>query len=93
MRHLASIKRIRELHDIEGADNILPAVIDGFDVVVKKGEFKVGDLCVYCECNSILPKNNPNFAPAYDNLGNVAMLDGDLDQAEKYYLQGRKKKQ
>ena len=62
MRHLASVKRIRELHDIEGADNILRAVIDGFDVVVKKGEFKVGDLCVYCECDSILPVENPNFA-------------------------------
>ena len=27
-------------------------------------------------------KINPQFAPAYDNLGNVAMLEGDLDQAE-----------
>ena len=62
MRHLASVKRIRELHDIEGADNILRAVIDGFDVVVKKSEFKVGDPCVYCECDSILPADNPNFA-------------------------------
>jgi tetratricopeptide (TPR) repeat protein len=35
-------------------------------------------------------KNNPNFAPAYDNLGNVAMLEGDLDKAEKYYLQALK---
>ena len=31
-------------------------------MVVKKGEFKVGDLCVYCECDSILPADNPNFA-------------------------------
>ena len=62
MRHLASIKTIRELHPIEGADRVECAVIEGWDVVVKKGEFKVGDPCVYCECDSILPKDNPNFA-------------------------------
>ena len=62
MRHLASIKTIRELHPIKGADRIERAVIDGWDVVVKKDEFKVGDPCVYVECDSILPVDNPNFA-------------------------------
>ena len=28
-------------------------------------------------------KINPQFAPAYDNLGNITMLDNDLDQSEK----------
>lgn len=62
MRHLASIKRIRELNPITGADKIERAIIDGYDCVVKKGQFNVGDLCVYFENDSILPKDNPNFA-------------------------------
>ena len=62
MRHLASIKNIRELNPISGADKIERAVIDGWDVVVKKGQFNVGDLCVYFETDSILPNTNPNFA-------------------------------
>jgi len=62
MRHLASIKTIRELHPIEGADRVERAVIEGWDVVVLKGQFNIGDPCVYCECDSILPVDNPNFA-------------------------------
>lgn len=60
-RQLASIKRISELHPIPEADRIERALIDGFDVVVQKGSFNVGDLCVYCETDSILPVENPNF--------------------------------
>lgn len=62
MRHLASIKTIRELNPITGADKIERAVIDGYDCVVKKGQFQVGDPCVYFENDSILPKSNPVFA-------------------------------
>ena len=61
-RNLASVKEIKEIHPIKNADKIERAVVDGFDVVVKKDEFKVGDLCVYCENDSILPVENPNFA-------------------------------
>jgi hypothetical protein len=55
MRKLASIRRIDEITPIENADLISCARIEGWEVVVKKGEFKVGDLCVYCEIDSILP--------------------------------------
>ena len=47
MRKLASIKTIAELHHIEGRDRIELAVIDGWNVIVKKDQFKVGDKCVY----------------------------------------------
>ena len=56
-RELASVKRIKEINPIEGATNIVRATIEGFDVVVRKDEFKVNDLCLYCETDSILPKN------------------------------------
>jgi RNA ligase (TIGR02306 family) len=55
MRKLASIQRVRELKGIEGADAIEIAAVLGWQVVVKKGEFKVGDLIVYCEIDSLMP--------------------------------------
>jgi RNA ligase (TIGR02306 family) len=59
MRKLATIRKISDLLPIEGADLILTAVIDGWTVVVKKNEFQIGDLCVYCEIDSFLPDGNP----------------------------------
>lgn len=60
MRKLASIREIAELNAIEGADAIEVALVDGWEVVVKKGEFKVGDKCVYIEIDSIVPPK-PEF--------------------------------
>ena len=54
-RKLASIREIKEIVPIEGADAIEVAVVDGWKVVTKKGEFKPGDLCVYFEIDSFLP--------------------------------------
>ena len=59
-RTLASIENILELNPITGADNIEVAKIKGWNVVVKKGEFNVGDKIVYCEVDSILPER-PEF--------------------------------
>ena len=59
MRNLATIRRIDELLPIEGADLIVLAKIDGWQAVVKKGEFHVGELCIYCEVDSFLPDGNP----------------------------------
>lgn len=60
VRKLASIQRVSELTSIEGADTIECATVLGWRVVVKKGEFKVNDLCLYCEIGSVLPKR-PEF--------------------------------
>ena len=60
-RKLATIEVIKDLQSIEGADAIEVATVRGWKVVVKKGEFKVGDLCVYCEIDSVLPPR-PEFA-------------------------------
>jgi len=54
-RKLASIQRIASIRPIEGADAIEVARINNWDVVVKKNEFKVGELCVYFEIDSFLP--------------------------------------
>jgi RNA ligase (TIGR02306 family) len=60
MRKLASIQLIRSLEVIEGADAIEKASVLGWQLVVKKGEFQVGDLCVYCEIDSVMPER-PEF--------------------------------
>jgi RNA ligase (TIGR02306 family) len=55
MRKLASIQRIKDLQPIAGADAIEKATVLGWQLVVKKDEFKPGELCVYIEIDSVLP--------------------------------------
>ena len=55
MRKLASIQKIKSLEQIEGADAIEKATVLGWQLVVKKDEFQVGDLVVYCEIDSLMP--------------------------------------
>ena len=54
-RKLACVKRIDDLLAIEGADKIEVAVVGGWKVVVKKGDFKKGELAVYLEIDSWVP--------------------------------------
>lgn len=61
MRKLASIQTIKSLEPIPNADKIELARVLGWKCVVKKGEFKVGDKCVYIEIDSIPPSDNPVF--------------------------------
>jgi RNA ligase (TIGR02306 family) len=61
MRKLASIRNIDNIRPIEGADAIECAVVGGWTVVVKKGEFAVGDLAVYCEIDSWIPHDLAPF--------------------------------
>ena len=55
MRKLASIRKIDNIEPIDGADAIEVATVGGWKVVVKKNEFKVGDLAVYVEIDSWIP--------------------------------------
>ncbi|NJO64366.1 MAG: hypothetical protein HC836_41220 [Richelia sp. RM2_1_2] len=54
-RKLASIRKVVEIKPIERADTIEVAKVDGWECVVKKGDFKIGDLAVYFEEGSFLP--------------------------------------
>jgi RNA ligase (TIGR02306 family) len=55
MRKLATIRTIDEVRPIPDADAIECAVVGGWTVVIKKDEFKVGDVAVYCEIDSWIP--------------------------------------
>lgn len=55
MRKLVTIRKIENIKQIDGAENIAIAFIDGWSCIVKKEEFKAEDLCVFFEIDSILP--------------------------------------
>ena len=55
MRKMATIRQIEAINSIEGADAIDIATIGGWKVVIKKGEYSVGDSVVYCEVDSFIP--------------------------------------
>ena len=54
-RKLASVVKIADIQPIPNADAIVVASVKGWKVVVKRDEFKVGDLAVYYEIDSFLP--------------------------------------
>lgn len=54
-RKLASVVRVDEILPIPNADAIELARIKGWQCVVKKGEFKHGDLAVYLEIDAVPP--------------------------------------
>lgn len=60
MRRLATVRRISALRPIPGADRIEVAVVDGWECVVKKGEFMVGEQIIYVEIDSVMPEK-PEF--------------------------------
>jgi RNA ligase (TIGR02306 family) len=56
VRKLASIKPITYIKPIDGADAIECAIVDGgWPVVIRKDEYKVGDIAVYFEIDSWVP--------------------------------------
>ena len=61
MRKLATIRKIDSIGPIEGADAIEVAQVGGWKVVIKKNEFKVGDLAVYFEIDSWIPDHLAPF--------------------------------
>lgn len=62
MRKLASIQEILEINDIEGADNIQVSTVLGWQCVIKRDEFKVGDKIVFCEIDSLFPSDDERFS-------------------------------
>lgn len=61
-RKLVTIRKVNAVDPIENADAIEVATVDGWQVVIKKGEFIPGDYCVFFEIDSFLPANDERFA-------------------------------
>lgn len=60
-RALAYTAKITEINNIEGADNIQQGKVNGWPIIIKKGEFNEGDIGVFFEIDSRVPENNPVF--------------------------------
>jgi RNA ligase (TIGR02306 family) len=65
-RKLATIQEIARLDPIPQKDRIELATVMGWTVIVKKGDFQVGDQCVFFEIDSLLPdKEDEKYNPAW----------------------------
>lgn len=60
MHDLAKISVITDIQPIEGKDRIVLATVENYKSIVQKGEFRVGDPCIYVFYDSILPEK-PEF--------------------------------
>jgi RNA ligase (TIGR02306 family) len=81
MRKLATIETISDLRPHPNADSLELATVRGWQICVKKGEFKPGGLCVYCEIDSVLPER-PEFEFLRDRKFRIKTikLRGELSQ-------------
>ena len=60
VRELAYVVRIQEIKPIEGYDRVEYARVEaGWWIVVRKEQFKVGDLAIYFEIDSKVPETPP----------------------------------
>lgn len=57
--HQANIVRVAEILPHTNADSLEIIPIGGYQVVVKKGQFKTGDLAVYIQPDSVVPQTEP----------------------------------
>lgn len=58
---LATIEQITEFTPINGADRIELATVLGWNIIVKKGQFNLGCLCVYIPIDTTVDPTRPYF--------------------------------
>lgn len=56
MSKLATAEKVLKIEAIEGADFIQKATVLGWELVIKKDEFKVGDLAGYIQIDTVVPE-------------------------------------
>ena len=84
MRKLVTIQRVKNITPIKDADRLECVHVLGWTCVAKKGEFQVGDLCVYFEVDSFLPiEEKFEFLRASSHRSNIRMGEGFLLRTQK----------
>jgi len=79
-RVLAQVVKVLALDPIIGADRIELATVLGWQVIVKKDEFQVGDLAIYFSIGAILSKDDPNTAFLNGKVLKTIRMRGTLSQ-------------
>jgi RNA ligase (TIGR02306 family) len=70
-RKLVTIRRIKDILPIAGADRIELIIVDGWQVVAQKeAGHQVGDLVLYFEIDSFLPDTDPRYASFEERFSN-----------------------
>jgi len=87
-KKLAYGVKIKEIREIPGADRIELATVMDYTVVVKKGEYKPGDMGIYVEVDSLLPDGlDSELSIKYNLLKNHEigknMTDEEIEHAMK----------
>lgn len=70
-RELAYVVRINDIKPIQGSDNCECAIVNGWNVMVRKNTLKPGDLAVYFEIDSKLDITKPEFAFLISKKGHI----------------------
>lgn len=70
-RELAYVVRVNDIKPIQGSDNCECAVVNGWNVMVRKNTLKPGDLAVYFEIDSKLDITKPEFAFLISKKGHI----------------------
>jgi len=78
-RKLATIRKVSDIQPIENADNIEVATVDGWKIVVKKGEFEKGDLGVFFKSGSFLPMEERYKRRKFLKKSCYAKMAGDIE--------------
>ena len=61
-RKLVTVEKILDVKPASNADALEIVKVRGWNVVVKKGDFKVGDVVLYFEIDSTLPESDSRFS-------------------------------
>ena len=60
-RRLVTLRKVKDIKPIEGADRIEAYLVDGWWVVDQKGKYNIGDDVLYCEIDSWIPHDIAPF--------------------------------
>jgi hypothetical protein len=78
---LATVQKIIDIKEIPGSDFIELAFVLGWQIIIKKGEYKIGDLCCYIEIDTITPVTSEfQFLEKYNYRVKTQKMRGVLSQ-------------
>ena len=86
-RRLATVRRVAAIEPIPGADRIVKATIDGWELITQKTNYAVNDLCLYFEVDSFLP-----VRPEWEFLRNANCFKSTVNLGDGFRIKTMKMK-